>query len=57
VVAAVRSGFTESIHNTFAAGALLCLAAAVAAFFLKDPVRVRAAATEKPEAQSVATAD
>jgi EmrB/QacA subfamily drug resistance transporter len=57
VVDAVRSGFTESIHNTFAAGALLCLAAAVAAFFLKDPLRVRAAATEKPEAQSVATAD
>ena len=36
IVAAVRSGFTESIHDTFTAGALLCLAAAAAAFFLKD---------------------
>jgi len=57
VFGAVRSGFTESIHNTFVAGALLCLAAAVAAFFLKDPVRERAAVTESAESASIATAD
>ena len=37
--AAVRAGFTDSIQVTFLCGAVICLAAAAAAWFLKDPDR------------------
>jgi EmrB/QacA subfamily drug resistance transporter len=39
VFAAVRGGFTDSVHNTFTAGAIICIVAAAAAYFMKNPVR------------------
>ena len=43
---AVRAGFTESIHNTFLVGALVCLISAIAAYFLRNPVREVAPVSE-----------
>jgi MFS family permease len=58
VMNAVLGGFTESVHDTFLCGALLCLLAAGAAFFLKDPVRRHESATAETTARSaVAPAD
>ncbi|HRA49253.1 MAG TPA: MFS transporter, partial [Thermomicrobiales bacterium] len=38
VISAVQAGFRDSIHNTFLTGSLICLVAAAAAWFLRDPV-------------------
>jgi EmrB/QacA subfamily drug resistance transporter len=57
IFAAVRSGFTESIHDTFTAGALLCLVAAAAAFFLKDRARRPVEVTTSSDSTARALAD
>ena len=44
VMDAVRAGFTESIHSTFGVGAAICLVAAGAAWFLRNPDRVHSEA-------------
>lgn len=54
VFEAVQRGFTSSIHNTFLVGSLLCLLAAAASWFLRDPVRARQTA---PVESVVAVAD
>lgn len=57
ISSAVQSGFTDSVHNTFVTGALICLVAAAAAFFLKDPARAHAVTSRQADARAVAPAD
>lgn len=45
VLAAVRGGFVEALHNTFTAGALLCAVAAGMALLIRNPVRQPAPST------------
>jgi EmrB/QacA subfamily drug resistance transporter len=54
---AVRHGFTDSIHNTFFVGALICLIAAGVAWFLRDPVQARAEARDETASPAAAVAD
>ena len=54
---AVRSGFTSSVHDTFTAGALICLVAAAVAFFLRDPVREPLPKTAEREVAAPVAAD
>ena len=57
VMEAVRGGFTDSIHNTFLAGTFICLIAAAASWFLRNPVQERAGARERAIEPVVAAAD
>jgi EmrB/QacA subfamily drug resistance transporter len=53
VMGAVQGGFTDSIHDTFLAGTVVCLVAAAASWFLRNPVVERTTATERaPERAS-----
>jgi EmrB/QacA subfamily drug resistance transporter len=55
VMSAVRGGFTDSIHDTFLAGTLVCLVAA--SWFLRNPVAERTAATERASERATVAAD
>jgi hypothetical protein len=57
VMSAVRGGFTDSIHDTFLAGTLVCLVAAAASWFLRNPVAERTAATERASERATVAAD
>jgi hypothetical protein len=54
---AVRGGFTDSIHNTFLAGTFICLIAAAASWFLRNPVQEVAGARERAIEPVIAAAD
>jgi hypothetical protein len=54
---AVQRGFTTSIHVTFLAGSVLCLLAAAASWFLRDPVAVARPSEGARHETVVATAD
>jgi EmrB/QacA subfamily drug resistance transporter len=57
VTGAVRGGFTDSIHDTFLAGTFICLVAAAASWFLRNPAREHAGVTQRAAEQVVAAAD
>ena len=57
VMGAVRGGFTDSIHDTFLAGTVVCLVAAAASWFLRNPVIERTTATERAPERAAVAAD
>jgi EmrB/QacA subfamily drug resistance transporter len=54
---AVRAGFTSSVHDTFTAGALICLVAAAVSYFLRDPVREQVPMTAEQDVTAPVAAD
>ena len=54
VLAAVRGGFVDALHNTFTAGALLCAVAAGMALLIRNPARRTATASSASQVSTQA---